>query len=70
MTQAIYCKLLINKDLECFENLPDLIETSRNMETSLPLTALKGKEDLASTVQVTVPLRMNHSRHCSLPVSW
>ena len=58
MTQAIYCNYLIYRILERFKYLPDLVESSWNMEASLPLSTLKGKENFTATVQVAVPLRV------------
>ena len=37
-----------------FENLPNLIEASWNMETAFPLTALKREEHLSAAVQIKV----------------
>lgn len=44
--------------LKCFQNLPYLVESSWDMEASLPLSALEGKKDFTATVQVTIPLRV------------
>ena len=58
MTQAIYRNYLTYRVLECFKNLPDLVEASWNVETSLPLSTLESEEDLTTAVKVAVPLRI------------
>ena len=58
MTQAIYRNYLTYRVLECFKNLPDLIEASWYMEAALPLSALESEEDLTTAVKVAVPLRI------------
>ena len=44
--------------LQCFKNLPDLIEASWYVEAALPLSALESEENLTTAVEITIPLRI------------
>ena len=44
--------------LQCFKNLPDLIEASWYVEAALPFSALESEENLTAAVEITVPLRI------------
>ena len=44
--------------LQCFKNLPDLIEASWYVEAALPLSALESEENLTAAVEIAIPLRI------------
>ena len=53
--RASFLSYLFLLGCEFFENLPYLIETARNVETTFPLAALERKKYFALTVEITEP---------------